>query len=127
MMTQFEPRASRLIVRAAEDHMTDAFHAKLQCKIADYHTWAAGRRLSGCRLVHYCGVDLLGAQDLLLTEVEASIAGLVCEGFYVDWAEDQGQLFLRVWEFGGPEPEWPKVFAEQPLADIDKSLRGIDE
>jgi hypothetical protein len=47
----------------------------------------------------------------------------MCEGFYVDWAAHERRIFLRVWEFGGPEPEWSTVFAERPLADIDAVLR----
>jgi hypothetical protein len=98
--------------------MTEEFRVKLQAKITDYREWSGGQTFSGCRLVHYTGADLL-ALDLSLDEVEARIEGLVCEGFYVDWAEHQGRLFLRVWEFGDPEPDWSKVFAEQPLADVD--------
>jgi hypothetical protein len=50
----------------------------------------------------------------------------VREGFQVDWSERQQRVYLRVWEFGGPEPEWPKVFAEQPLVDVAALLRGIE-
>jgi hypothetical protein len=102
------------------------FRSKLQAKLASYRDWSAGREFSGCRLVHYCGVDLIGAQDLLLADVVLRIEGLLCEGFYVDWAEYQGRLFLRVWEFDGPEPDWHKVFAEQSLGDIDESRRGFE-
>ena len=49
-------------------------------------------------------------QPQAVLDVEARIEGLVCEGFYVDWAEHESRLFLRVWEFGGPEPDWPSVF-----------------
>lgn len=56
-------------------------------------------------------------------EVEPSVEGLVCEGFNVDWVEHCGRLYIRVWEFGGPEPAWGKVLAEQPLADIAELLR----
>jgi len=37
-------------------------------------------------------------------------------------------LYLRAWEYGGAEPEWPKVFAEVPLADVDDLPRqaGFD-
>ena len=61
--------------------------------------------------------------DLPLGEVESQIVGLVCEGFRVDWAEHGRRLHLRVWEGGGPEPPWPKVFAEEHLTDIDAILR----
>jgi hypothetical protein len=107
--------------------MKDAFRSKLKAKVDDYRTWSAGRQLSSGRFVHYCGVELLGAHDLPLTDVEARIEGLICEGFYVDWAEHGGRLVLRVWELGGPEPEWRKVFAEQPLADLKELLPGAEE
>ncbi len=106
--------------------MTEAFRSKLQAKLADYRVWSARRKLTGCRLVHYCGIDLAGSQDLPLAEAEARISGLICEGFRVDWKEHEGRLFLRVWEFGGPEPDWPKVLAEQPLADAAQGLRRVE-
>lgn len=103
--------------------MNDDFHSKLESKLSAFREWSAGRKLSGCRLVHYCGVDLVGAQDVPPDEIESRLQGLVCEGFYVDWAEHNSRLYLRVWEFGGPEPDWAKVIAEQPLMDIDELLR----
>ena len=102
------------------------FHAKLQAKLASYRDWYAGRELSGCRLVHYCGVDLIGAQNVPLADVVQRIEDLLREGFYVDWAEHQDRLFLRVWEFDGPEPDWPRVFAEQSLGDIDELRRRLE-
>lgn len=107
--------------------MDDLFRAKLNAKLAAYRNWFGGRSVHSCRLVHYCGVTCV-AKTLPLEEVEREIEGLVCEGFYVDWAEHDARLFLRVWEFGGPEPEWAKVFAEEPLADVDALLRqaGFD-
>jgi hypothetical protein len=45
----------------------------------------------------------------------------------VDWTEYRDRLYVRVWEFDGPEPEWPKVFAEEPLANIDEILREVDK
>lgn len=107
--------------------MDEAFRAKLRSKLADYRAWSSGRAFADCRLVHYCGVDLVGAQAVPMAEVEPRIEGLVCEGFYVEWAENGGRLFLRVWEFGGPEPAWSKVFAEEPLADTAELLRGIGQ
>ena len=107
--------------------MDDAFRAKLQSKLAGFRAWSAGRTFAGSRLVHYCGVEMVGAQSLTLAEVEPRITGLVCEGFYVDWAEHLGRLYLRVWEYDGPEPEWSKVFAEESLVDIDESLRGLGQ
>ena len=108
--------------------MDDQFRAKLDAKLNAYRAWFAGRAFRSCRLVHYCGIDLVGAKSLSIPEVESEIEGLVCEGFYVDWAEHEARLYVRVWEFGGPEPEWSKVVAEVPLADINELLRqaGLD-
>lgn len=108
--------------------MDEQFRAKLDAKLAAYRGWSSGRAFPSCRLVHYCGVDLVGSKSLALSEVESEIEGLVCEGFYVDWADHETRLYLRVWELGGPEPEWSKVFAEVPLADVDELLRqaGFD-
>jgi hypothetical protein len=103
--------------------MDDAFREKLQCKLAEFREWSSGHTFTDCRLIHYCGVDLVGAKSLPPTGVEPEIEGLLSQGFNVHWAERQGWLYLRVWEFGGPEPEWTKVFAEEPLADIGELLR----
>ncbi len=67
--------------------------------------------------------DIMGRGN----NVEQEIEGLISEGYYVEWAAHRKKLYLRVWEFDGPEPYWPKVFAEQPLVDIDELLRGIEE
>jgi hypothetical protein len=98
--------------------MDESFQKKLQAKLDGYRDWSRDHTLLSCRLVQYCGVDLVGVIDVPLADVESQIKGLVCEGFYVDWTEREGRLVLRVWEFGGPEPEWAKVLAEQALADI---------
>jgi hypothetical protein len=107
--------------------MDDAFRAKIESKLDSFHQWVHGRELRSCRLVQYVGVEMLGAIDVPLGEVESQIEGLVCEGFYVDWAQDGSRLYLRVWEFGGPEPPWSKVVAEEHLADIDAILREARE
>lgn len=99
----------------------DAFQTKLDNKLSAYRAWSAGRKLSHCRLVQYCGVDLVGALDVPLGAVETRITGLVCEGFYVDWTEHNGRLYLRVWEYDGPEPNWTNVFAEKPLVRVDQT------
>jgi hypothetical protein len=49
--------------------MNEAFRAKIEAKLAAYSEWSAGRKFSACRLVRYVGVDMVGAQDLPLTEV----------------------------------------------------------
>ena len=55
--------------------------------VGTFRRWAQGRDVSVCRLVQYVGVDLLGAIDVPLGEVESQIEGLVCEGFLVAWAQ----------------------------------------
>ncbi len=95
--------------------MDESFRKKLQTKINGYRDWSRSRTFSNCRLVQYCGVDLIGAIDVPLAEIESRIEALVCEGFYVDWTDREGRLILRVWEFGGPMPDWLNVAAEQPI------------
>jgi hypothetical protein len=108
--------------------MDERFRARLKSSIAEYRAWSAGRALSTCRLVQYCGVDLVGAKSPALADVEREIEALICEGLNVDWEAHRSCLYLRVWESGGPEPEWSNVFAEVPLADVSDLLRqaGLD-
>ena len=106
--------------------MNNAFRQNLQGRLDNYREWALSRSFSKCRLVHYCGVDLVGSRDVPLDEVASQIEGLVWEGFRVDWSEHEGRLYLRVWESVGPEPDWEKVIAGLPLADISELLRRIE-
>jgi hypothetical protein len=106
--------------------MDEAFRLMLQAKLADFRGWSAVRSVTGYRLVQYCGVDLIGALSGPLSEIEAQIEGLVCEGMTVDWAEKGGLVYLRVWEFGGPEPDWSKVFTEVPIADLKPEFGPCD-
>lgn len=103
--------------------MDGSFRSKLNEKLAVYRKWSRLHSFSGCRLVQYCGVERVGGAALAVAEVETRIESLFCEGFSVDWAELEGLLYLRVWEFDGPEPPWPKVFNEEHLADIDEIRR----
>jgi hypothetical protein len=107
--------------------MDDAFRAKLELCIGNFRHWAQGREVSGCRLVQYVGVDLLGAIDIPLGKVESQIEGLVCEGIRVAWAQQGRLMYLRAWDGDGPEPAWSKVFAEEPLADVEAILREAQE
>ena len=107
--------------------MDDNFRAKLGSQLDAFRNWSRGRDLGSCRLVQYLGVEMLGAIDVPLGHVESQIEGLICEGFSVDWAQDGSRMYLRAWEFGGPEPPWSKVFAEEHLADIDAILREARE
>jgi hypothetical protein len=74
--------------------------------------------------VQYSGVDLVGCRDVAPGETEHQIEGLLREGFYVGWGVKGRRLFLRVWEYGGPEPGWPKVYSESPLIDRSSGGRG---
>jgi hypothetical protein len=99
------------------------YKAKIESKIAEFRDWSSEQTFSECRLIQYCGVDLVHAISVPLTQVEQQIEGLLSEAFYVDWEASEGRLYLKVWEFEGPEPDWPMVFAERPLADVDAVLR----
>ena len=100
--------------------MSPEFAAKLATRLADYRAWAHGRRISSVRLVQYCGVEMIGARDIALAEVEQQISGCTCEGFSVEWAEQKERLYLCVWEpwdTHGTAPDWSKVFSESDLID----------
>ena len=88
---------------------------RIEKALAAYRAWSTGQQVRRCRLVQYCGPEMIGAIDIPGSEVEAQIRGLLEEGFYVDWACRAATLYLRVWEFGGAEPEWRFVFAEDDL------------
>src|SRR4051794_40867247 len=102
--------------------MNEAFHEKLLAKLNAFREWSRTRSFEGCRLVQYCGVEKLRAIDVPDEGIEPRIEGLVCVGFFVDWAGHGGRLYLRVWEYDGPEPPWPKVFAEDHLQDMESLL-----
>src|SRR5262245_24384825 len=105
------------ITERAESQLDRAFRVKVETKLSHYREWSHARAFTGGRLLQYRGLDLVGARDVALPEVESQVEGLLYQGFHVDWAEHQGRLYLRVWEFAGPEPAWPSVLAEQPLTD----------
>jgi hypothetical protein len=109
--------------RGPESPLERAFRTKVQTKLDEYRDWSDGRALSGCRLLRYRWLRLVAAQDVPLAQVERQVEALLYQGLRVDWAEDQGRLYLRAWDPGGPEPAWAKVFAEQPLADPE-AIRG---
>lgn len=102
--------------------MKDALRAKLDQLLADYRAWLKQRYLSGCRWVQYTGVEMTGAMDVSLDEVESRLRNTVCEGFCVGWTEHKRRLYVRVWE-GEDEPAWEKVFAEESLLDVAETLR----
>lgn len=70
-------------------------------------------------MVQYCGPEMIGSLSLEEKEIESRIKALICEGFYVEWnTKEDASCFLRVWEFGGPEPDWKKVFEEVDLIEL---------
>ncbi len=87
-------------------------------RLPQYRRWLAEYAAVNARLVQFCGVECIGACDVPLAEVENRLINLWQEGFYVSWAIQGNTVFLRVYEYGGPEPDWQKVFTEQHLADI---------
>lgn len=102
--------------------MKDEFRAMLDARMSDYRKWLRNQRPSGCRWVHYTGVEMTGACDVPLDEVEARLTNAMREGFHAGWAEHQGRIYVRIWE-GDAEPPWKKVFAEESLVDVSEILR----
>lgn len=88
---------------------------KIKEKLAAYHTWSTGQQFQSCRLVQYCGSEMIGAINVSCSQIEVQLQGLFAEGFCVDWICHDARLHLRVWEFGGAEPEWRFVYAETDL------------
>jgi hypothetical protein len=84
-------------------------------KVEKFKQWYKNKLLPKGRLIQYCGRERAGAFDFPVEEAEREIEGLLAEAFYVDWSERQNQLYLKVWEFGGPEPSWENVYAEVKL------------
>ena len=110
-----------------EVNLDNSFHKTIDAQLDAFRVWCREKSINACRLVHYCGVDLLGAIGISMTDIESKIVGLLCDGLYVNWAENDGCLYLCVWEFGGPVPDWSSVFAELPLEDIESILRVANE
>ena len=102
---------------------------KIETTLADFRAWSESNKYMGCRLVQYSGVDFVGAIDVDLDQIENQIKGLLCEGFYVDWNVFNNLVYLRVYEYGGPEPTWDQTIKEEPLADVAAILKkaGFDE
>ncbi len=100
--------------------MVPKVRRRIQTKLSAYRRWLARQALRNrtkARAVQYCGWELVSAFDLLLAEVEQEIEGLIAEGFRVDWAENDGWVYLRIWEGPGPEPDWDAVFAESDVGE----------
>src|SRR6478609_6531726 len=101
--------------------MSPEFQQKIDTALVAFRGFAraAAPSDSGARLVQYAGVEVQGAIDVPAEDVEREVAGVIAEGLAIDWAAHGQRLYLRVYEHGGPEPTWAKVFAEEDLVDID--------
>lgn len=95
----------------------EEFRRKIHEKVVGFQNWMHDRQFHVIRMLQYCGIELVGACDIASEDVILPITSLLCEGFDVDWAQNGKRIYLRVWEYGGPEPAWPHVFAELPLTD----------
>jgi hypothetical protein len=80
----------------------------------EFVEWLADQVGRGCRLVQYDGPDPF-AIDVALESAADQVAGLVDEGFRVEWTVRDGQVFLKAWEDGRGKPPWDVVFKEEPL------------
>lgn len=102
---------------------TPEFEAKLQQVLSAFRAFAEKTPLSSARLVHYAGANEPNGMDVNLTDAEAEISSSIAEGFHVDWAANDGRLYLLIQEPDGPLPAWDKVFAEAALVDVNEILR----
>jgi hypothetical protein len=101
----------------------EAFKTTIDSKLDAFRDWARQREFHRCRLVQYCGVDLVGSIDVPLGAIESQIECLLGEAFRIDWDQQSEVVYLRVWEGDDLVPPWSNVFAEEPLADIEAILR----
>ena len=106
--------------------MADALPKQIEEALTEYRRWVSDRDIKSGRLVQYTGVECTGALSVKLDEIEAQIEGLMSKAFCVEWNEHRRRVYLRVWESDGPEPAWPKVFAEENLADMEAIEREIE-
>jgi len=95
----------------------------IDSKLAEFNAWFKPKEIISCRLVQFCGNDLVGAIDVSLDEIELQISGLISEGFYVHWKVKAKVLYFKVFEYGGPEPTWENAFSETALIDINEILK----
>lgn len=100
-------------------------HTDRRQKLLEFAAYLKCVRVNSCRLVHYCGGDWPNAIDVPLSDVESQVVGCVDEGFMVQWLAAGNRLYIAVQEPGCPVPPWEKVFAEEPLVDVDELLKGV--
>ena len=98
--------------------MNPAVAAKVEKALHSYRAFVQGKQFQSHRLVEYAGVEMVGAFDIQLPEVEPRIRVAIMEGFRAMWAANGQNLVLCIWEpwdEPAPPPAWERVFAERDL------------
>ncbi len=99
--------------------MNKTIEDKIKESISEFRIWKDTSNFKSCRLIQYCGIEKVGAIDVEPDDIERQIEGLISEGFHVAWNGYGGKLYLKVWEYDGPEPPWEKVFSEEDIENIE--------
>ena len=97
--------------------MNTAFQTMIDQQLETFRAWLSWQEVTSYRLVQFCGPEFIGSKDLHFSELDQEIEGLLAEGFYFDWLTHQDRIYLRVWEFGSPEPAWDNVFEERDISN----------
>lgn len=95
-----------------ETQLERAFRLNVESKIKKYREWSNCFSFTEGQARVYVGPELTEIRDIPIAEIEHQIDSYQWRGFNVDWTEHKGRLYLRVWQVGGPEPAWDKVFRE---------------
>ncbi|WP_430388286.1 hypothetical protein [Dyella sp. 20L07] len=103
--------------------MTSSFDIKLASVLGAYREFVAHDKPVRCRLVHYCGSDVVGGVDVPVDEIEARITAYLAEGFHFDWKWKGDGILIWVQEPDGPLPHWELVEREEPLGDVAAILQ----
>lgn len=98
--------------------MNEEVQNKIESAKKSFNEWQVRHQCSSARLVQYCGVEHVGTIAVAIDDVPNQLEGLIGEGFYVDWMNQGDEIVMRAWEYGGPEPDWGKVFLGQDLEEI---------
>jgi len=103
--------------------VTPSFDIKLASVLEAYREFVAADKPVRCRLIHYCGLDVVGGVDVPVDEIEARITGCLAEGFHLDWKRQGKGILIWVQEPDGPLPPWESVEREEPLGDVAAILQ----
>lgn len=75
--------------------MDDTLVVEVRRRLREFRDWSERLTLSGYRLATaYPEIENLHVYEISRTEAEDRIEGYLCEGFFVDWAEHDGYLYL---------------------------------